>query len=126
MNIPDLSVCILSKTLKTKTKMNNQSIDDKKAALKEYKRLWRLKNKEHIKQYNAQYFQDNITDIIKKRYDREQIEHKHLEYQHKRVNCVCGKEMFRANLYYHRRICITYKNSIQITSENKTNREVKE
>lgn len=106
--------------------MDNQSIEDKKAALKEYKRLWRLNNKEHIKQYNAQYFQDNQTEIVQKRYERERVEQKHAAYLHTRVNCICGKEMYRTNIYKHRKICLIYKNSIQITSETETKLEVKE
>jgi hypothetical protein len=34
---------------------------------KEYKRLWRLKNKEKIQEYNAKYFQDNKEKILRKR-----------------------------------------------------------
>jgi hypothetical protein len=78
---------------------------------KEYKRLWRLKNKEKIQEYNAKYFQDNKEKILRKRNETEQQECKHAMYLRQRVECICGKELLRSSLYGHRKICIIYKQS---------------
>ena len=92
---------------------NNTKITD----LKEYKRQWRLKKKQHIKEYNAKYYEANRDTILKYRAVKQEETGCYLAYQHTRVYCICEKELWRSSLYIHRKTCRTWKNHLLITSQ---------
>lgn len=79
---------------------------------KEYFRKYREATKDKMKLYQANYFQENKDDILKKRNDREKETGYNHIYKQNYKECVCGRTLKVCSLYNHRKICIVYKKSL--------------
>jgi hypothetical protein len=80
---------------------------------KEYLKEWRKKNREKIKEYNANYFQENKETIKIKRQEHEKRTGYHNTYSESVFKeCVCGKILKVGTFYLHRRNCKEYQSTL--------------
>ena len=93
--------------------------DKKKAAKKEYKRLWAIKNKDRLKKKKSEYYQKNkeVLDLRNKKYAKQHADDIKITHKKYRTKCIEIIKL-RGKIYYDQNREKILKNKKIYTVEN--------